>query len=285
MSRLDKLVRKVFPSTATLSRSAPFQVLIAIADFFNRRVMRYFTKSPLPPLKYIVRIGVGNTVFRPHHWYLTSSNAMWLYFFSKGYASSSSIILDIGSGVGRSAVGLRDFQYHGAAFEGHYHGVDVDEEMVVWCRDNFPKERFSFTLVDAKSSIYLPDGANTDTKLDVGTDEGAVDFVFSQSLFTHLLEDDLRNYLAQSFRVMGPGGVIAMTFFCIDDLRDLNILGGRWTFKHRAGAAYLENEKYPEAAVAYDRDWIVKAFETAGFTAVRTELPDFQSTIVGVKPE
>jgi hypothetical protein len=76
-----------------------------------------------------------------------------------------------------------------------------------------------------------------------------------------------------------------MTFFCIDDLRDLNFLGGRWPFPHRDGPAYVENPQYPEAAVAYDRSWMIKAFEDAGFTMVRTELPDFQSTIVGVKPE
>lgn len=284
LKRFDKQIRKVIPSTATVSRSSLFRIPLAVVDTFNRGILRYFTKAPLPPLKYIVRIGVGNTIFRPHLWYLTSSNAMWLYFFSKGYASSNSVILDIGSGIGRSAVGLRDFQYHGAGFTGHYHGFDVDKDMLAWCRDNFPKDHFTFTFVDAKSSIYSPDAEPTETTLDVGAHQGQVDFVFSQSLFTHLLEEDLRQYLAKSFDAMRPGGVIAMTFFCMDDLRDLEILGGRWTFKHQVGPAFIENEKYPEAAVAYDRSWMIQAFEEAGFTDVRTELPDFQSTIVGVKP-
>jgi hypothetical protein len=76
---------------------------------------------------------------------------------------------------------------------------------------------------------------------------------------------------------------MAMTFFCMDDLRSLNLLGGRWSFAHRRDAAYIENERYPEAAVAYDKSWMEELCRKAGFGQVQTILPAYQSTVFCVK--
>jgi hypothetical protein len=51
------------------------------------------------------------------------------------------------------------------------------------------------------------------------------DFIYSTSLYTHLLEDELGNYTRESFRVLRPNGVMYMTFFCMDSVE----LGNRWT--------------------------------------------------------
>ena len=57
----------------------------------------------------------------------------------------------------------------------------------------------------------------------------------SQSLLSHLLERELEAYVKESARVLRTGGIMAMTFFCMEDLRALKLLGGRWTFAHQQG--------------------------------------------------
>jgi len=277
MKRLDRLIRKVVPSTAVLSRSASFRALSLLSDAVIRPLWRLSTRQPLPPLRLIVRTGVGNSLLFPHYYYLTASSQIWLHFVSHGYATLASDVVDIGSGVGKSAVALRDFDFMGARFHGSYHGFDVDPEMVAWCRAHFPEDRFRFTRVDARSTVYNPDGIVERPRLD--RPDASADLVFSQSLFSHLLEDHVRHYLAESRRILRPRGVMLMTFFCMDDLRALDLLGGRWSFANAIGPAFVENLDYPESAVAYDREWMLDAARAAGFREARVVLPSYQSTL------
>lgn len=264
------------PSTAVFSRSLAFRAFSRISDALVRPIWRLSTRQPLPPLSLIVRTGVANSILFPHYYYLTASAHIWSYFFAHGYATLESDIVDIGSGVGKSAVGLRDFSYMGARFAGTYHGFDVDPEMVEWCRAHFPTDRFRFTRVDVRSTVYNPEGRGRPA---LDRPDTSADLVFSQSLFSHLLEDDVRHYLEESHRVLRPGGALLMTFFCMDDLRALDLLGGRWSFLHRVGPAFVENLEYPESAVAYDREWMLAVARAAGFAAPRVILPSYQSTL------
>jgi SAM-dependent methyltransferase len=282
MKRLERWIRKIVPSTAVLSRSAGFRILSRISDAVVRPIWRISTRQPIPPLATIVRTGVGNSLLFPHYYYLTASANIWLHFFAHGYATLDSDIVDIGSGVGKSAVALRDFGYMGERFTGSYHGFDVDAEMVAWCRAHFPADRFRFDRVDARSLVYNPEGRGEPPRLE--REDASADLVFSQSLFSHLLEGDVRHYLAESHRVLRPGGVLLMTFFCMEDLQALALLGGRWSFSHRVGAAFVENLDYPESAIAYDREWMLAAARGAGFGTPRVILPSYQSTLECRKP-
>lgn len=274
---LDRRVRRWIPSTVLLSRSRVFRFCSWLPDHLARAVLGIFTRQPLPPLHLIVRTGVGNSILLPHYRYLTESLHLWMYFFAKGYARLDATVVDIGSGTGRSAVGLRDLDYWGARFCGRYLGFDVDAEQIAWCQAHFPADRFSFTLVDMASNLYNARGSASRPRLDCA--DSTADLVFSQSLFTHLLEDDLRHYLAEGYRILRPGGWMLMTFFCLDDLDGLGLLGGRWTFGHTLGAARVENLRYPEAAVGYTRAWMTEAAQSAGFAEADVILPSSQSTI------
>jgi SAM-dependent methyltransferase len=274
---LNRQVRRWIPSTALLSRGLLFRAISWLPDFFARAVLGRLTRQPLPPLPLIVRTGVGNSILFPHYYYLTASAPIWMYFFANRYAGLDSTIVDIGSGVGKSAVGLRDSNYMGESFRGRYLGFDVDPEMVAWCSAHFPADRFTFTRVDAASTVYNPAGSASRPGLKCP--DGTADLVFSQSLFSHLLEDDLRHYLAESHRMLKPGGWMLMTFFCLDDLKRLDFMEGRWTFSHTVGAARVENPRYPESAVAYTGAWMIEAARSAGFAEADVILPNYQSTI------
>jgi len=276
---IDRRVRRWIPSTALLSRNRLFRASSWLPDLFARAVLRVLTRQPLPPLPLIVRTGVGNSILFPHYWYLTASAPLWMYYFANRYAGLDSTIVDIGSGAGRSAVGLRDFEYLGERFRGRYLGFDVDPEMIGWCQAHFPVDRFSFMTVDMASTVYNPAGsASSRPRLDCP--DGTADLVYSQSLFSHLLEEGVRHYLSESHRMLKPGGWMLMTFFCLDDLERLGLMGGRWTFSHSVGAARVENADYPESAVGYTRSWMVQAAQSAGFAEANVSLPNFQSTIV-----
>jgi len=275
-------LRKLVPSTAVLSRSTWFYPLSVINDCTVGAACRLIMKRRFPPMRYISRTGC-NDVLSPYFFYLTHGVNFWMYAFAQGWANLNSRIVDIGSGCGKSAVALRDFQYMGQSFQGHYFGFDVDADMVRWCQQHFDPQHFTFRSIDSFSKVYNPSGVSqTQVRLE-GCDDGTIDLVMSQSLFSHVLEPELRAYVAESARVLRSNAIMAMTFFCIDDLRALKLLGGRWSFAYRRDAAYIESERYPEAAVAYDKAWMERVCRDAGFSKVETVLPAYQSTMFCVK--
>ena len=251
-------------------------------DALVRPFFEHAAGQPIPPLKLMVRTGVGNNILFPHYNYLTASWPIWLYLFSKGFATLDSRVVEIGSGVGRSAVALRTFAYQGQGFRGFYQGFDVDAEMVQWCQEHFPPDHFRFTLLDMYNKIYNPDGS-IENKPRLSSEDDSVDLVYSGSLFTHLLEEDVRHYLSESFRILKPGGAMSMSFFCMDDLEAMQLLGGRWTFRHRLGSAYIENRDFPESAVAYRKEWITELTKSCGFSHVHVVSGMQQSLLEGIK--
>jgi SAM-dependent methyltransferase len=276
-----RLLRRLVPSTALLSRSPAFGVLSRGVDLLVLPAWRLVTPQPLPPLRYIVRTGVGNNVLFPHYYYLTAGADLWTFILGNGYATLDSTIVDIGSGIGKAAVTLRDFDYLGNRFTGQYHGFDVDEEMVEWCAHAFPSDRFHFEHVDTRSAVYNPDGGTVQPPLAIA--DGAADLVIAQSLLSHLLEDDVAHYLREAHRILRPGGRMIATFFCLEDLEEQGNLGGRWTFQHRIGAARVENLRFPESAVAYARQWMVDAGSAAGFSTVDVLAAGYHSILICTK--
>src|SRR5271157_195704 len=230
----ERWLRRLVPSTAVLSRSPLFYTFSVINDWTVGTACRMMTKRRFPPMRYISRTGC-NDILSPYFFYLTHGANFWMYAFAQGWASLDSRIADIGCGCGKSAVALRDFEYMGERFRGQYYGFDIDPAMVRWCQKNFDPEHFTFRAVESYSAVYHPAGSGKASARLEGCDDNSIDLVFSQSLFSHLLEDDLRNYVRESARVLRAGGIMAMTFFCLDDLRRLNLLGGRWTFSHHVG--------------------------------------------------
>jgi SAM-dependent methyltransferase len=280
---VEALVRKLVPSTVLIARNPVFSVASRLIDATYGWYAERRTGVTMPPLRYMVRTGVGNNILFPHFCYATAAHKIWQYFFSQGLARLDSHIVDIGSGCGKSAAILRDFQYADTRFSGHYYGFDIDREQVEWCKRHFPKDHFTFSTVDGESVVYPCSGrASSNQSLSVCKDD-TIDFVFSQSLFSHLLQEDLKLYLRESYRVLRSGGAMCMTFFCIEDLRDLGLLGKRWTFRNKMGSALVENTAFPEAAVAYEKEVIIDFAKYAGFPSPEVILPAYQSSLLCIK--
>jgi SAM-dependent methyltransferase len=235
------------------------RTLLNSADLVPNLLFRDYRR--LPPNHLRVRVGVGNEVFNNQPRYFATFR-FWLFAFHEGWCKLDSTIVDIGVGCGRYAHILRDFDFQGRRFTGRYIGIDIDEEALDWCRRHFDEQRFSFHLSTDRSSSYNKDHGG-EQRYRVPVADGATDLVFSTSLFTHLLEGEVENYLAESARLLRPGGVAAHSVFCLD--YPPPTFGNRHTFQHQLGNARVESLKQPEAAVAYSEAYLTDLARRVGF--------------------
>ena len=263
-SKRDRIYRKFVPSVAKLSY---YPVVRAGGDAIARMLALPFAElRDLPPNHLRIRIGAGNRILNNHVDYIHASSRCWLAFLSRGYCTSTSDVVELGCGCGRIARALND-PWWDPWFEGTYVGVDIDREMLEYCRNHFPAPRFEFILSPQKSKTYSRNKSTVVPEkpgdLVIAAPESK-DFVYSISLYTHLLETEVLEYLKETYRILNVGGTMYMTFLSMEHLE----LGHRWTFQHRRGNAYIENPKYPEAAVAYHEAFMTKLAIDCGFREV-----------------
>jgi SAM-dependent methyltransferase len=268
MSLVDRLIRVIIPSAAQLSYNPGFKLLGNAISAIPSLIYPEF--RGLPPNHLRVRVGVGNKVIFNHVYHLEAGVLFWQRWLSSGYVTGTSDIVEIGCGCGRIAHHLR-----GDWFKGSYVGIDIDSELLEWCNSHFPSEKFNFMPSPHASATYAADGTEKGS-LFAFPENWQKDFVYSTSLYTHLLEPELLNYTRESFKVLRHGGTMYMSFFCLDSVER----GGRWTFSHRIGEAYVENMKYPEAAVAYTREYVESLCRSVGFSDVSVIESSGQSVLI-----
>ncbi|MBZ0171767.1 MAG: class I SAM-dependent methyltransferase [Phycisphaerales bacterium] len=236
----------------------------------------------MPPNRFRIRIGAGNRILGNQIQHASLPVSLWFDAFASGAVTQTSDILDLGCGCGRYAWWLWRYSFFGKGYTGRYTGLDVDREMIDWCGTHYDA-RFRFLHVDDRSEVYNPGGA---TGGDRGgrwpVDDASQDFVFSVSVLTHLLAEDLERSITESARVLRPGGRMQMTVFCVEHFEGR--AGGRWSFRHRRGPAYIESEKYPEAAVAYEAEHLLECCREAGLVDVELIPGDAHSLLRASKP-
>lgn len=197
-------------------------------------------------------------------------------------------VLDVGCGIGRMARPLAG--YLGDA--GSYDGFDVNAEGIRWCERRYRRHsNFRFQVADLFNARYNPEGSQRADEFRFPYEDAGFSFVFATSIFTHLLEADATRYVAESARVLAPGGRLFATFFLLDHDSRAQIAQGR------AGLAFLDagervailDEALPEEAVAYDAEWVLEALRHNGLdlTAVhpgswsgREDFVSFQDIVV-----
>lgn len=260
---VDRVARRFVPSIAKVTYNPALKLVVDLPDkLFG---LFFADLRRLPPNHLRMRIGVGNNIFRNQAWYMNAAKDFWFFAMSQSWVNMNSTIVDIGCGCGKFAHHLRDYEFNGSAFKGKYIGIDIDQEMLDWCRRHFDLERFEFHQSTHLSKVYNENGVGTLYTFPIPS--GTVNFVFSSSLFTHLLEREVNNYMCESFRVLVPGGVMAMNCFLMD--YPPPTMGGRHTFQHRIGEAFVESLKLPEAAVAFTSSFLFDLAGKVGFTDSR----------------
>lgn len=278
--KLDRTLRRVFPSASRLTYNPVFKAVVDSFDLIPKFI--YEELSKIPPNHMRIRVGVGNRIFANQVIYLTGPKDFWMHAFHSGLCRLDSTVVDIGCGCGRYAHPLRDYRFKSERFCGKYIGIDIDEEMLVWCAKNYDSERFSFHRSNHASKAYR--GAENDNPhYRIPLADECADFVFSTSLFTHLLEEQLTNYCQESFRILKPGGHMAMACFSLD--HPPPTYGDRHNFGHQIGNSFVESLEVPEAAVAYREKFLFAVARQAGFRTaeVQSASGDWQPVLISMK--
>ncbi|WP_335937716.1 class I SAM-dependent methyltransferase [Streptomyces sp. PTD5-9] len=181
-------------------------------------------------------------------------------------------VLDAGCGAGRIAVPLTD-----VLTEGSYLGFDIVPHAVEWCsRTITPRHpNFRFAHVDIRQEIYNPQGTLSAADFRFPADDAAFDTAALVGLISHLRPAELDNYLAESARVLRPGGQCFATAYLVDDTVAANIARGTTAFEftHDHGDYYVHSEEEPTYAIAYRLEHILSVAERHGLRMLRDPRP------------
>ncbi len=178
-------------------------------------------------------------------------------------------VLDVGCGIGRVAIPLTSYLDKRATYD----GFDVVKRAIRWCSHAITREHpnFRFHLVDVANSEYRSRGGAA-AGFCFPFADGAFDFVFATSVFTHLLAEEMRRYIAESARVLAPGGRLLATFFLLNDV-SLAALPVRdvYNFPHVRGVMRLLDPENPGVGVAIEEEVAFRFLRDAGFRIERID--------------
>jgi SAM-dependent methyltransferase len=170
-------------------------------------------------------------------------------------------VLDIGCGIGRMARVLVPVL---EPPHGSYDGFDVSRDAIQWCQKRYAATAapFRFTHVDLHHPEYNPRGGGDAQRLRFPYPEASFDLAIATSVFTHLLDGAVANYLAEAGRLLAPGGRLFSTWILVDVQRPPGL--GAPPLHPTAGAALVADPSAPEAMVAYPREWVAARLSDAG---------------------
>ncbi len=169
-------------------------------------------------------------------------------------------VLDVGSGIGRMAIPLTRFLDK----TGSYEGFDVIEKGVNWCRENitsrFPNFRFQYISLD--NDLYRTDGGSA-AQFQFPYDANRFDLAIVNSVFTHMVPEEVDNYLREIYRTLKPEGVCYATFFLFDEK---TTWPEGFEFPYTYGNYRLMDDEVKSANVAFDEKYLRELAERQGFT-------------------
>lgn len=174
-------------------------------------------------------------------------------------------VLEVGCGFGRLA---RPLVRHLDPEQGAYEGFDADRAAIGWCRRAYGRRHRNarFLRADIFHPRTHPGGAHRASEYRFPYEDKAFDLVVAESVFPHLLEDETAQFLAESARVLAPGGRLLATFFVLDDDSRGRMRTGTSALVFLAADEHVAvlSEDLPEEGVAYDAGWIGERLGEAG---------------------
>ncbi len=204
----------------------------------------------------------------------------------------SHCVLDVGSGIGRVAVALTSVL--DARQGGRYEGFDVASLGVRWCQKHvstrFP--HFRFQCIPLANDLYRTQGMAA-ADFTFPYPDAAFDLVIVNSVFTHMLPQEIAHYLQEISRVLSPGGCCWATFFLYDpDEASVHFRNPRFVFPYDFGYYRLMDKQVQSANVALSEGWLMEQAFRAGLRTLHvrygywrygfSEAPDrfFQDIVV-----
>ncbi len=185
------------------------------------------------------------------------------YFIEFVDLSPDERVLDVGCGVGRMAVPLTTY----LSSDGEYWGFDIVRDWIAWCSSKISTcyPNFHFHWSDLFNGKYNPKGKVKSSEYRFPYEDEYFHFVFAASVFTHMLLEDMKNYLTEIARVLKPEERCLMTFFLLNEesKRLMDSGSSDLQFTVDVGSCFTVDGDEPESAIAYDEELILSLFESS----------------------
>ena len=251
MGVLRKIYYKLSPQQRFLARRLVYFPI----DIFRKR-------HPLEPPKGKIYIGAGD--------FISQGINTHKLFVEYGNVQAHHRVLDIGSGIGRMSIPFTEY----LSTEGSYEGFDIVKEGVDWCQQKItPKfPNFRYTHVDLKNDLYNLSTTAEASAFEFPYAHKEFDFCFLTSVFTHMMPDDMENYLKEIKRVLKQGGTCFATYFVIDREHPELYENATKLFSEDLGHYLLMDKKVKEANVAFDKTYLFDLFKKHDLSVIH-DLP------------
>lgn len=194
-----QLLRNIYYWLSPNMRLAARKVVFFPVDILNTVTGK---RRKYEPPKGDIYIGYGDFIFQGVHQLELLNTHINL--------QRGDSVLDIGSGIGRTAVALTGYLDK----NGKYEGFDVVEKGVRWCNKNIKKDfsNFDFIYVPLNNDLY------NNKKLEAQNfrfpyNDNSFNKIFLFSVFTHMPVKEIAHYLCEIKRVLEPGGLCLATYF------------------------------------------------------------------------
>lgn len=177
-------------------------------------------------------------------------------------------VLDIGSGIGRTAVALTGYLNS----NGSYEGFDVVEKGVKWCNQRIKNDypNFNFTYVPLKNDLYNKHIEEAQ-KFAFPYSDDSFDKVFLFSVFTHMSVAEIAHYLREIKRVLIPGGLCLATFLIYSDKNEEKISRNKhFSFPIKKEGYRLMSHSVQSANICLHDTFLDKLIDWAELIKVKT---------------
>ncbi len=229
--------------------------LVKLLYFFLQDIRYYLFKgfnSMVPPPSYAC-IGFGN--------YEAIGNEFFNYFLNLGDLKPNHQILDVGCGSGRLALPLTNY----LSEEGRYYGFDIIKSEIDWAQERISKrfQNFKFQHVDVNNNLYHKDAEIQAQNYKFPYNDESFDFIYLNSVFTHMLPQDIKNYIGEIKRVLKPDGKCLITFFLLNEESKKQIKSGKSliNFQYEVDGILTNNKDIAEDAIALEEEMVKNYFE------------------------
>jgi SAM-dependent methyltransferase len=246
---MKSIIRTIFYRIPVPLRYVARRIVFFPQDLFKK------THELVPP-KGLIYTGGGD--------YLKAGTQFFNYFVNYCNIKPNHKILDIGCGMGRMAIPFTTY----LSKEGNYDGFDIVKLGIDWCTKKITSKfsNFNFKLIPLRNDLYRLDTENTASKLKFPYENDSFDFIFLTSVFTHMMPEDLIQYISEISRVLKKDQQCFATFFIIDEQSEASMKhNGYKKFPHDFGNYLLMDKNVKEANVAFRKSFILDTLKDNNF--------------------
>ena len=232
-------LRKIYYALTPELRFLTRKIYFFPKDILNTILKR---RRKYEPKKGDIYVGSGDFIKQGEHQVLLLKDYINLKEDDK--------VLDIGSGIGRTAIPLTKYLSEKASYE----GFDVVKKGVNWCNSKIKKDyaNFTFTYVVLGNDLYN-NSKKSAYQFKFPYKDASFDKTFLFSVFTHMQINEIENYLSEINRVLKSGGLCLATFFVYDDREGEVNFRNEFNFPIKRDGYRLMNKKVKSANIAISK--------------------------------